>query len=125
MCKHVIQLLCQRFYFCRMCSGAYPGFFKGGITGSNNIVMAFSPRTIVGGLLKKRLTKGGVTGTPGPPSYAPGVVKQLFCVLTTTCTCSYMYYVQLYAVTCIFMRGYIFFLIENSKVTLREGGRVG
>ena len=39
---------------------------------SNNIVMAFSPRIIVGCLLKTRLTKGGgVTGTPGqPPSYA-------------------------------------------------------
>ena len=40
----------------------------GGHTGSNNIVMAFSPRNIVGCLLRKRLTKGGgVTGTPGPP----------------------------------------------------------
>ena len=42
----------------------------GGHTGSNNIVMAFSPRNIVGCLLKKDL-QGGVTGTPGaPPSYA-------------------------------------------------------
>ena len=32
---------------------------EGGHTGSNNIVMAFSPRNIVGCLLKKRLTKGG------------------------------------------------------------------
>ena len=41
----------------------------GGHTGSNNIVMAFSPQNIVGCLLKKRLTKGGggVTGTPGSP----------------------------------------------------------
>ena len=40
----------------------------GGHTGSNNIAMAFSPRNVVGCLLKKRLTKGGgVTGTPGPP----------------------------------------------------------
>ena len=31
----------------------------GGHTGSNNIVMAFSPRNIVGCLLKKRLIKGG------------------------------------------------------------------
>ena len=31
----------------------------GGHTGSNNIVMAFSPRNIVGCLLKKRLKKGG------------------------------------------------------------------
>ena len=30
----------------------------GGHTGSNNIVMAFSPRNIVGCLLKKRLAKG-------------------------------------------------------------------
>ena len=39
---------------------------------SNIIVMAFSPRNIVGCLLKKRFTKGGgVTGTPGPPSLRP------------------------------------------------------
>ena len=40
---------------------------------SNIIVMAFSPRNIVGCLLKKRLTKGGggVTGTPGPPLLRP------------------------------------------------------
>ena len=38
----------------------------GGHTGSNNIVMAFSPRNIVGCLLK-RFTNGGVTGTPGHP----------------------------------------------------------
>ena len=31
----------------------------GGETGSNNTVMSFSPRNIVGCLLKKRLTKGG------------------------------------------------------------------
>ena len=34
--------------------------------------MAFSPRNIVGCLLKKRLSKGGgVTDTPGPPSLRP------------------------------------------------------
>ena len=39
---------------------------------SNIIVMAFSPRNIVGCFLKKRLTKGGgVTGTPGPPLATP------------------------------------------------------
>ena len=42
----------------------------GGHTASNNIVMAFSPRNIVGCLLEKGLRRG-VTGTPGPPSYAP------------------------------------------------------
>ena len=42
----------------------------GGHTVSNIIVMAFSPRNVVGCLLKKRLTKGGVT--PGaPPSLRP------------------------------------------------------
>ena len=52
--------------------GRSQDFSKGGHTGSNNIVMAFSPRNIVGCLLKKRLTKGGgVTGTPGPPSLRP------------------------------------------------------
>ena len=42
----------------------------GGHTGSNNIVMAFSPRNIVGCLLKKRLTKGGHGHPRTPPSYA-------------------------------------------------------
>ena len=40
----------------------------GGHTVSNIIVMAFSPRNIVGCLLKKGLQRGGgggVTGTPG------------------------------------------------------------
>ena len=35
--------------------------------------MAFSPRNIVGCLLKKRLQRG-VTGTPGPPSLRPCVL---------------------------------------------------
>ena len=44
----------------------------GGHTGSNNIVMAFSPRNIVGCLFKKRLTKGGgVTDTPRTPLATP------------------------------------------------------
>ena len=43
----------------------------GGHTVSNIIVMAFSPRNIVGCFLKKKPYKGGgVTGTPGPPRYA-------------------------------------------------------
>ena len=47
---------------------------------SNVIVMAFSPRNVVGCLLKKRLTKGGggVTGTPGPPSLRPCILKVLY-----------------------------------------------
>ena len=48
---------------------------------SNIIVMAFSPRNIVGCLLiKKRLQRvggGGVTGTPGPPRYALAVITGL------------------------------------------------
>ena len=68
-------------------SGAtWPGFFKrggggggGGHTGSNNIVMVFSPRNIVGCLAYK----GGVTGTPGPPSYALAWISYLvFLTLT-------------------------------------------
>ena len=49
--------------------GRSQDFSKGGYPGSNNIVMAFSPRNIVGCLLKKGLQRGGggVTGTPGPP----------------------------------------------------------
>ena len=46
-------------------------FQRGGHTGSNNIVMAFSPRNIVGRLLKKGIQRGGVTGTPGPPWLRP------------------------------------------------------
>ena len=39
---------------------------------SNIIIMAFSPRNIVGCLLKKAYKGGGgVTGTPGPPSLRP------------------------------------------------------
>ena len=37
---------------------------------SNIIVMAFSPRNIVGCLLKKRLTKGGSRVPQDPPRYA-------------------------------------------------------
>ena len=47
----------------------------GGHTVSNIIVMAFSPRNIVGCLLNRGLQGGGggVTGTPGsPPSLRPG-----------------------------------------------------
>ena len=42
-----------------------------GHTVSNIIVMAFSPRNIVGCLLKKRLTKGAGSRAPqDPPRYA-------------------------------------------------------
>ena len=37
---------------------------------SNNIVMAFSPRNIVGCLLKKRITRVAGGGGGGSPSYA-------------------------------------------------------
>ena len=49
--------------------GRSQDFSKGGHTGSNNIVMTFSPRNIVGCLLKKRLTKGewGGHGHPRIP----------------------------------------------------------
>ena len=42
----------------------------GGHTVSNIIVMAFSPRNILGCSLKKGLQRG-VTGTPGPPLATP------------------------------------------------------
>ena len=49
--------------------GRSQDFSKGGNTVSNNIVMAFSSRNIVGCLLKKRLTKGGgVSRAPQDPS---------------------------------------------------------
>ena len=41
-------------------------FQRVGLTVSNIIVMAFSPRNIIGCFLKKGLQRG-VTGTPGPP----------------------------------------------------------
>ena len=49
-------------------------FQRGGVTVSNIIVMAFSPRNIIGCFLKKGLQSGGggVTSTPGPPRYAHG-----------------------------------------------------
>ena len=50
----------------------------GGHTVSNIIVMAFSPRNIVGCLLKKRLTKGG-HGYPRTPLATPLVVTS-FCL---------------------------------------------
>ena len=57
------------------CRGVARIFQRGGEghTVSNIIVMAFSPRNIVGCLLKKKAYKGegGVTGTPGPPSLRP------------------------------------------------------
>ena len=53
-------------------AGGRQDFSKGGHTGSNNIVMAFSPRNIVGCLLKNRLTKGGSRAPQDSPSYALG-----------------------------------------------------
>ena len=50
--------------------GRSQDFLKRGHTVSNIIVMAFSPRNIVGCLLKKRLAKGGTRVPEDPPSYA-------------------------------------------------------
>ena len=44
---------------------------EGGHTVSNIIVMAFSPRNIVGCFLKKSLTKGGSRAPQDPPSLRP------------------------------------------------------
>ena len=56
--------------FQRVCVGGGGG---GCYTVSDIIVMAFSPRNVVGCLLKKRLTKGGGGGHghPGPPLATP------------------------------------------------------
>ena len=51
----------------------------GGHTVSNIIVMAFSPRNIVGCFLKKRLPKGGHGHPRTPPRYALDAKE-------TTCT---------------------------------------
>ena len=53
----------------RHVKGRSQDFSMGGHTVSNNIVMEFSPRNIEGCLLKKGLQRG-ITGTPGPSSYA-------------------------------------------------------
>ena len=47
-------------------------FQRGGHTGSNNIIMAFSPRNTVGCMLKKKAYKGGggSRAPQDPPSYA-------------------------------------------------------
>ena len=50
--------------------GVARNFQRGGHTGSNNIVMAFSPRNIVGCLLKKGLQRGG-HGHPRTPLATP------------------------------------------------------
>ena len=55
-----------RFQLLLRCRDVARIFQRGGHTGSKNIVMVFSPRNIVGCLLKKGLQRG-VTGTPGPP----------------------------------------------------------
>ena len=55
----------------RIYHGRSQDFSKGGHTGSNNIVMAFLPRNIVGCLLKKRLPKGGHGHPRTPLSLCP------------------------------------------------------
>ena len=53
----------------------------GGHTVSNIIVMAFSPRNIVGCFLKKALQRG-VTGTPGtPPPLRPCLFNSSSCII--------------------------------------------
>ena len=39
---------------------------------AQDIVMAFSPPEYCRLFAQKKAYQGGVTGTPGPPSYAPG-----------------------------------------------------
>ena len=58
------------FVFRQIYRGVARIFQRGGHTVSNIIVMAFSPRNIVGCLLKKRLTKGGSRAPQDPPRYA-------------------------------------------------------
>ena len=49
----------------------------GGHTVSNIIVMAFSPRNIVGCLLKKKAYRGGSRAPQDPPRYALGMISFL------------------------------------------------
>ena len=65
----------RRRFAIRVPRGVARIFQRGGRghTVSNIIVMAFSPRNVVGCLLKKRLTKGGRSRAPqDPPRYALG-----------------------------------------------------
>ena len=55
------------------CRGVARIFQRGGHNESNIIAMAFSPRNIVGCLLKKKLTKGGHGHPRTPPRYALAV----------------------------------------------------
>ena len=50
----------------KTCQGRSQDFSKGGHTVSNNIVMAFSPRNIVGCFLNPIQTGGGGGGFGGP-----------------------------------------------------------
>ena len=59
------------------CRGVARIFQRGGHTGSNNIVMAFSPRNIVGCLLKKRLTKGAHQDRPSYALDLGVIVKEI------------------------------------------------
>ena len=63
-------------------TGASQNFSKGGHTGSNNIVMAFSPRNIVCCLLKRG---GGGHGHPRTPLATPLNKETLYRVLHRTC----------------------------------------
>ena len=56
--------------------GRSQDFSKGGHTVSNIIVMAFSPRNIVGCLLKKTFTKGGGGGYGHPSTPLATPLKQ-------------------------------------------------
>ena len=61
--------------------GRSQDFSKGGggdHTVSHIIVMAFSPRNIIGCLLKKGLQRGGSRAPQDPPRYALASLKRLF-----------------------------------------------
>ena len=63
----------------RLNQGRSKDVSKGGHTVSNIIAMAFSPRNIVGCLLKKGLQRGGHghPRTPPPPSLRPWITCKL------------------------------------------------
>ena len=56
---YVINKAAHEHFIGRACKGVARIFQRGGHTVSNIIVMAFSPRNMVGCFFKKRLTKGG------------------------------------------------------------------
>ena len=94
----------------------------GGHTGSNNIVMAFSPRNIVGCLLIKGLQRGGHGHPRTPLSYALALWYVTVSVSVTVAKVNFIYFVT----TKLFFsvkRGFVPNLIIV-KIIFKQAGEV-